>query len=117
MPVVTLDITHRSPFLEGRPFGDVGPYQLLEGMAHFAVDPLHSSNATITDIELAPRDVTGKVGFAAHFAMLQPLQPERGSRRLLFDVVNRGRKTALASFTMPQALLTQQPHSIRVMAF
>ena len=47
MPVVTLDITHRSPFLEGRPFGPVGSYELLEGMAHFVVDPLHPSNAAI----------------------------------------------------------------------
>ena len=41
---------------------------------------------------------TGKVGFSAHFAMLQPLSPERGNRRLLFDVVNRGRKTAMSNF-------------------
>ena len=35
MPVVTLDITHRSPFMEDRAFGDVGPYQWLEGTVHF----------------------------------------------------------------------------------
>jgi Alpha/beta hydrolase domain len=98
VPVVILDITHRSPFMEGRPFGEVGPYQWLEGMVHFAVDPLHPCNAAITDIALAPRDVTGKVGFSAHFAMLQPLSPERGNRRLLFDVVNRGRKTVMSNF-------------------
>ena len=105
MPVVTLDITHRSPVLEGRPFGPVGPYQLLEGLAHFAVDPLHPSNTAITDIELAPRNATGKVGFAAHFAMLQPLHPERGNRRLLFDVVNRGQKRVMSYFnSAPRAL-------------
>ena len=54
MPVVTLDITHRSPFLEGRPFGDVGPYQWLIGMVNFVVDPLQPCNTAITDIELAP---------------------------------------------------------------
>ena len=98
MPVVTLDITHRSPFMEGRPFGDVGPYQWLEGIVYFAVDPLHPCNAAMTDIALAPCDVTGKVGFSAHCAMLQPLSPERGNRRLLFDVVNRGRKTVMSNF-------------------
>src|SRR5262249_54457291 len=77
---------------------NVGPYQWLEGLAHFAVDPLHPSNAAITDIALAPRDVTGKVSFTAHCAILQPLYPERGNRRLLFDVVNRGRKTVLSNF-------------------
>lgn len=105
MSVVTLDITHRSPFLEGKAFGQVGPYQLLEGMAHCAVDPLHSSNAAITDIVQAPRDATGTVGFSAHFAMLQPLHPERGNRRLFFDVVNRGRKTVMTNFnSAPRAV-------------
>jgi hypothetical protein len=105
VPVVTLDITHRSPFMEGRPFGDVGPYQWLEGTVRFAVDPFHSCNAVITDIALAPRDTTGKVGFSAHFAMLQPLYPERGNRRLFFDVVNRGRKTVMSYFnSAPRAL-------------
>jgi hypothetical protein len=60
--VVTLDLMHRSPCMEGRLFGDVGPYQRLEGMDHFAVDPLHPCNAAITDIELAPRDATGTAG-------------------------------------------------------
>src|SRR5262249_30215628 len=98
VPVVTLDITHCSPFLEGRTFGEVGPYQLLEGMAHFTVDPLHPSNAAITDLALAPRDAMGKVSFDAHFTMLQPLHAERGNRRLLFDVVNRGQKRAMSYF-------------------
>jgi len=91
--------------MEGRSFGDVGPYQLLEGVVHFAIDPLHPCNAAITDIELAPRDATGKVGFSSHFAMLQPLYPERGNRRLLFDVVNRGRKIVMSFFnSAPRAL-------------
>jgi hypothetical protein len=84
--------------MEGRPFGDVGPYQLLEARAHFAIDPLHPCNTAITDVALAPRDSTGRVCFSAHFAMLQPLHRERGNRRLFFDVVNRGRKTVLSYF-------------------
>jgi len=63
VPVVTLDVTHRSPFMEDRPFGDVGPYQWLEGTVYFVVDPLHPCNTVITDLELAPRDATGKVAF------------------------------------------------------
>jgi hypothetical protein len=98
VPVVSLDITQQSPFMEGQPFGDVGPYQLLEGRVQFAIDPLHPCNSAITDVALAPRDTAGKVHFAAHFAMLQPLDPVRGNRRMLFDVVNRGRKTVLGSF-------------------
>ncbi len=104
MAVITLDITHRSPFAEGQAFGHVGPYQLLQGTAHFAVDPLHPRNAAITDIELAPRDESGRVRFSAHFAMLQPLYPACGNRRLFFDVVNRGRKTVLQRFNSAPAV-------------
>lgn len=98
MAVVRLAITNQSSFAEGQAFGDVGPYQLIEGIAHFAIDPLHPRNAAITDVTLAPRDPQGQVRFSAHFAVLQPVSPTRGNRRLLFDVVNRGRKTALSFF-------------------
>lgn len=98
MPVVTLDIIRRVPFLENTAFGDVGPYQLCEGTVHFAINPLHACNSAITDVALAPRDTSGQVSFSAHFAMLQPLHPERGNRRLFLDVVNRGRKRALTYF-------------------
>ena len=98
MSVVQLEITNRSTFAGGESFGEVGQYNLLEGIAHFAVDPLHPVNEAITDIELAPRDSRGKVRFSSHFAMLQPADPDRGGHRILFDVVNRGRKTVLGRF-------------------
>ena len=101
MAVTELEITGRSPFAHGEAFGEVGPYELLEGVAHFAVDPLNDRNRAITDLELAPRDSGGKVGFSSHFAMLQPVDPDKGNRRILFDVVNRGRKTALSLNGVP----------------
>ena len=98
MPITSLDIAERSSFAGGASFGDVGPYTLLQGTAHFAVDPLHPSNEQITDIELASREADGRVRFSSDFAMLQPTDPDRGRHRLLFDVVNRGRKTVLGTF-------------------
>ena len=97
MALVSLDIASKSPFADGQSFSDVGPYQLLEGVAHFAVDPLNPRNEAITDLELAPRNPDGKVQFSAHFSMLQPVNPERGKHRILFDVLNRGRKTVLSA--------------------
>ena len=98
LPITSLDIAERSSFAGGKSFGGVGPYTLVEGTAHFAVDPLHPSNHAITDIELAPRGLDGRVRFSSDFAMLQPADPDRGGHRLLFDVVNRGRKTVLGTF-------------------
>ena len=103
MAVIKVEISSKSNFADGEAFGDVGQYELLEGTAYFAVDPMSERNKVITDLELAPRNTGGMVGFSAHFAMLQPADPERGNRRLLFDVVNRGRKTALSLNDVPSA--------------
>jgi len=98
VPVTGLNIHSVSDFADGESFGDVGPYQLLQGSAHFAIDPLSPRNEAITDIELAPRDANGAVRFSSHFAMLQPVEPARGNGSVLFDVVNRGNKTVLSHF-------------------
>ena len=90
MAITELEITKRTRFASGESFGDVGPYELLEGTAHYAVDPLHARNQGITDLDLAPRNSAGMVEFSADFAMLQPVNIDRGNRRILFDVVNRG---------------------------
>ena len=101
MAITELEITNRSSFASGVAFGDVGPYELLEGTAHYTVDPLHARNQGITDLELAPRNSGGSVEFSSDFAMLQPVNIDRGNRRVLFDVVNRGRKTALTLNGVP----------------
>jgi Alpha/beta hydrolase domain len=98
MAVTALTIKTRSPFAEGTAFGDVGPYQQLDGTVHFAVDPNHPCNASITDLTLAPRDAQGLVRCTADFRLLQPVAPERGNQRLLLDIVNRGNPTVLTNF-------------------
>ena len=101
MALTELEITNRTSFASGERFGEVGAYELLEGTAHYAVDPSHARNQGITDLNLAPRNSAGRVEFSADFAMLQPVNIDRGNRRLLFDVVNRGRKTALTLNSVP----------------
>ena len=103
MAVVRLEVARRTAFAEGQAFGEVGPYRLVEGTAHFAVDPSHRANEVITDIELAPRDSGGLVRFSADFAMLQPVDPERGRHRVFFGVLNRGRKGVLSRFNRAEA--------------
>ena len=98
MAVARIDITKCEPFANGEAFDRVGPYEYLQGTAHFAVDPLHPRNTAITDLELAPRQADGTVAFTADFAMLRPADAERGNRRMFFDVVNRGRKTVMPRF-------------------
>jgi hypothetical protein len=91
MSVTRLDITARSPLLDGKPFGATGPYEVLRGTVTFAVDPTHPHNRCITDLDKAPRTAAGKVEWSADFCLLRPADPARGNRHLLFEVVNRGR--------------------------
>ena len=95
MPVTKLEIKSRQPFAGGESFGEVGPYEQLEGVVHFAVEPANPANETITDLDLAPRDEEGLVNFSSDFRMLQPVDPGRGNRRILLDILNRGKALAL----------------------
>ena len=82
----------------GRQFGKTGRYLSLEGTAHFTIDPLNDSNSGITDISLAPVDSLGLINFSSDFAMLQPADPTKSNRSILFDVVNRGNKSVFKNF-------------------
>src|SRR5262245_42886985 len=98
MAVTALEIKTCSPFAQGQTFGDVGPYQQLEGTVHSAVDPNHPSNAASTDLTHAPRDAQGLVRCSADVRLLQPVALQRGNHRLLLDIVNRGNPTVLTNF-------------------
>jgi hypothetical protein len=98
MAVTALEIKTCNPFARGAAFGDVGPYQQLDGTVHFAVDPEHPRNAGITDLKLAPRDAQGLVHSSADFRLLKPVDLQYGNKRLLLDIVNRGNPTVLTNF-------------------
>src|SRR5437764_1295610 len=87
MPVTHFDIALRRPLAGGRPFGEVGPYEELKGRLRFAVDPAHPANVRITDVGLAPRNRDGRVEFAADVSLLRPVDPARGSGRVIAAVV------------------------------
>ena len=65
MAVVRLEIKTRRPLADGRKFDQVGCYEQLDGSAHFAVDPAHRLNCSVTDIDLAERGRDGLVHFTA----------------------------------------------------
>ena len=92
MAVTTLEIKTREPFAGGIAFGEAGAYERIDGTVRFAVDPAHPANEAIVDLDKAERDEAGRVHFSADFSILQPVDPARGSRRLLFEVTNRGRR-------------------------
>jgi len=93
--VAQVDIVSRTDLLGGRSYGAVGPYEWLEGRAHFALDPAHPRNRAVVDLDRAPRNARGLVEFTADIAILRPKDPARASGVAIFDVVNRGRPTVL----------------------
>ena len=109
MAVTKLVITSRRPFAEEKAFGQVGPYEQLDGTVSFAVDPTHPANQLITDLKLAPRDVSGRVHFSADWRILRPVEPQRGNHRLLFDILNRGRGPGLRNLNSAQDVAPTEP--------
>jgi Alpha/beta hydrolase domain len=109
MAVTKLLITSRRPFAQGKAFGNVGPYEQLDGTVYFAVDPNHPANSLITDLTLAPRDATGRVQFSADWRLLRPIEAGRGNHRLLFDILNRGRGPVLRNLNSAPDVLPTEP--------
>ncbi|MDZ7619985.1 MAG: alpha/beta hydrolase domain-containing protein [Patescibacteria group bacterium] len=96
--VVRLEIRQRAPFAGGHRFGAAGPYERISGRMYLEVDPADPANASIHDLKLAPRNERGMVECWTDFFLLAPADPQRGNRRILYDVHNRGNKLALWTF-------------------
>jgi hypothetical protein len=103
----SLEILSREPFAGGMAFGDTGPYEKIVAVARFAVDPNHSRNKVIVDLDRAPSNREGKVEFEADVCILMPKDPAKGNGALLYDVNNRGNKLALGFFN--RAVNTNDP--------
>ena len=95
---VRLNIHTPKAFADGMVFGDVGSYEAIEGTVEFAIDPDDPANAAITDLKLAPRNADGLVEYSTDLYILRPADLERGNRRLIYDVCNRGNKRLLQFF-------------------
>jgi hypothetical protein len=87
-----LEIAKREIVADGQAFGAAGPYEKLTGRAHFEVDPKLERNRAVFDLDRAPVNAQGRVEFSADMVILKPVDLEKGSRTLFFEVNNRGRK-------------------------
>ena len=91
-------VTQTRIFAAGMSFGDVGPYERLDGTAYFEVDPKDPLNAVIVNLDKAPKNARGLVGFSSPFFMLKPVDMTRGNRKILYAVNNRGNKNSIGRF-------------------
>jgi hypothetical protein len=94
--VVRVEITSRADIQDGKPFGNVGPYEKIIGRVYFAVDPANLHNRQIVDLDKAPRNAHGEVEFSADLYLLKPKDMAKGNQAVLFEVSNRGGRGILS---------------------
>ena len=82
----------------GKQFGEVGSYQYISAVATVLIDPLHPANSKIVDLLRAPRRPDGRVEYLVDVGILRPKDPTRARRVLIYDVLNRGRRTSHATY-------------------
>jgi hypothetical protein len=93
--LIRLKIDRIEPFADGKEFGTAGAYLRITGTAYGELDPRHPLNAIIVNLDKAPRNADGLVEYEADFDIMQPADVARGNRKVLYEVVNRGRKNLL----------------------
>ncbi len=96
--VVRVEIDSRRDVLDGRDFGDVGPYEMIEGRIFFAFDPDNEFNSRVVDLDLALRNDEGFVEAWANFVALKPTSQAREDAVAFVEVSNRGGKASMSYF-------------------
>jgi Alpha/beta hydrolase domain len=88
--LVKFIVQSQKPYLNGADWGNVGPYEILQGTAYFEVDPRDPRDSLIVDIEKAPRNAHQMVEFSTPFFILKPAVYQNWNHKLFYAVNNRG---------------------------
>src|SRR5260221_5937375 len=70
-----------SPTFEGQEFGSVGRYEKLTGHLFGEVDPAAPENASIVNLNKAPKNAAGHVEYSTDVYILKPVELERGNHK------------------------------------
>lgn len=97
MAITRLEVFRREPYARGTVFGQAGPYERIDAIAHYAVDPASPGNDRITDLDLADR-TDGLVRFTGDVTLLVPQGQSNGA--MLVNFPNRGNRTATRMFNL-----------------
>jgi hypothetical protein len=89
-----IQILNRGTAFGGHSFAGEGQYEFITGIATGEVNPANPQNACITDIQLAPKNNRGNVVYQHNFYILQPLEFDKGNRKMMYEPPNRGGKTS-----------------------
>lgn len=96
--VAKITIVSRTPAFNGQSFGAVGQFEKIKGIATGEIDPKDRRNSLITDIQFAPKNAKGLVGYRANFTLIKPVDMGKSSGVLFYNIVNRGNHGGPAEF-------------------
>ena len=88
--VLRVDITSRQDVLNGKSFGDVGPYERITGRVYFSVAVANPHNKRIVDLANAVNLKNGEVEFSADFIAVRPKDPHKSNGSMILENPNRG---------------------------
>jgi len=88
--IVRIEVTSTEVYDGAKKFGDAGQYIKISGWTYGEVDPNNSLNSIIQDIQLAPRNVRGRVEYATQFILLRPMNMTNCNGLLFLSLPNRG---------------------------
>jgi hypothetical protein len=88
--VLRVEVKERKEVADLPDIARTGPYEILKGVIYLEVNPDDPANQGIVDLRLAPRNKNGNVEYSTDFELHQPVEPNRGNRRLMYIVSNRG---------------------------
>ena len=94
--VTRVEITSRQDVLDGKSFGDTGPYERILGTVTFLLRVDNPHNAAIVDLKNAVNLRNGEVEFSADFIAIRPKDSHRGNGSLLLENPNRGRSRIIS---------------------
>lgn len=95
--ITSIEIKSVELLADGAPFGAVGAYERVMGVAQGEVDPKAPGNAGIALIDKAPLNARGLVEYSTDFFILRPKDFAKGKGRILYEVNNRGRKMLIGN--------------------
>ena len=88
----------------------------MRGTYKGTLDPADERNRAIVNLDKAPRNAQGRVEYEAEFFILRPVDAKRGSAKILYDVVNRGRKGVHTRFMDAQIASLAETNDPRTLA-
>src|ERR1700749_3054418 len=94
--VLRVEVTSRTPVLDGRQFGNAGSYERILGRVYFSLPVANEHNLGIVDLRNAVNLKNGEVEFSADMVAVVPKDRARSNGSLILEVPNRGQPRILS---------------------